>query len=680
MKNFYTNVVKNRNLVIMVFLALVVVSLLLKPLVKVNYDINDYLPAGTHSTVSLEKMTDEFEGDIPNARVMVRGVTIPEALAYKEAIKAVEGVSGVTWLDDAADIRVSLSHIDKEQVEAYYKYNNALFSVSIDEDHRISAINAIREIIGEENAMTGTAVSIVETTASTEKEIPVISLISVIFVLLVLAFTTTSWVIPVLVLIGIGVAIALNGGTNLLFGEISFITNAAGSILQLAVSLDYSVFLIHRFEACRKENDDPEMAMVDALCKSTKSILSSGLTTVIGFLSLALMRFLVGPDLGFALAKGVAIGLITVFVFMPALILFTYKWMDKTRHRSFVPDVQGLGKLVRRVTVPMTLVFVIVMIPAFLASNSNEFYYGSSKIFAEGTTYGDDSAAIEEIFGKNDTYVLLVPSGDTATQTDLSDALRALPEVTGIISFVDAAGAEIPMSYLDEKTLAQLDSGDYSRMVISVSIPYEGVDTFALVESIREIADAHYPDAYYLAGQGVSTYDLMLTITSDMLKVNLLAICAVFLILLLTMRSVWLPVILVLSIETAVWLNLAVPYFSDKVVFYIAYLIISAIQLGATVDYAILMTDRYIENRGRLEKKDALLRTVSDVTVSILTSGSVLTAVGLLMGYISTNGLLAQLGIFIGRGAIFSTAIVFFVLPGLLYMLDSRYMNKKTHV
>ena len=216
-------------------------------------------------------------------------------------------------------------------------------------------------------------------------------------------------------------------------------------------------------------------------------------------------------------------------------------------------------------------------------------------------------------------------------------------------------------------------------MVLSVDVPYEGDETFSLVEQIRAVAQKYYPDSYYLAGEGVSTYDLMDTITSDMVKVNLLAIGAVFLVLLLTLRSVFLPLILVLSIETAIWLNLSVPYFMGRPIFYIAYLIISTIQLGATVDYAILMTDRYRENRRTLDRKASVVKTISDVTVSILTSGSALTVVGLLLGFISSNELLAQLGIFIGRGAIFSLTIVLFVLPGLLSLFDGLVTGSRKH-
>lgn len=677
MRAFYSGTVKHRKLVLILFLICFAVCLVLQNFVSVNYNMNDYLPSDAKSTVALEVMQDEFDGGIPNARIMVRNVTIPEALEYKEKIEAVEGVTDVTWLDDAVNIQIPIAMLDLDTVENYYKDNTALFSVTIEKEYRIDAVSAIREIIGEDNAMTGSAVSTAVATTNTVSEIQKITIIAVLFVLIVLILTTTSWLEPIVILIGLGIAIILNNGTNLIFGEISFVTNAAGSILQLAVSLDYSVFLIHRFEECRKETDDVNQAMINALCRSTTSILSSGLTTVIGFLALVLMQFQIGPDLGLALAKGIAISLITVFLFMPALILTTYQWLDKTKHRSFMPSFKGFGKLVRKLAIPMICIFIILIVPSYLSSNANSYYYGSSQIYGEGTTYGRDKTEIESVFGKNDTYVLLVPAGSNATEIELSRELQTLPKVTSILSYVDTVGAEIPNEYLDDDTLSLLRSEHYSRFVITVDADFEGDKTFSLVEQIREIADKYYPDETYLAGEGVSTYDLMDTITADMTKVNLLAIGAVFLVLLLTMKSVIVPIILVLCIETAIWINLAVPYFSGSTVHYIAYLIISSVQLGATVDYAILMTDRYKENRALLRKKEAVVQTISDVSVSILTSGSTLTAVGLLLGYISSNTLLSQLGIFIGRGAIFSLAIVLLVLPGLLMMLDRLIIHKK---
>ena len=360
----------------------------------------------------------------------------------------------------------------------------------------------------------------------------------------------------------------------------------------------------------------------------------------------------------------------TVFVFMPALILSTHKIVERLRHKNFLPDLHPFGRLASRTMFPLVCIFAVAILPSYLASNSNSFYYGASEIFGPETQLGADRQAIEAVFGKNGTYVLMVPDGSPANERALSDALHKLPAVKSILSYTDTVGSEIPTAYLDEKTLSQLVSDDYTRMVLTVEVDDEGEAAFALVEQIRRAAEELYPGSSYLAGKGVSTYDLMDFTTADMVKVNLIAIGAVFVVLLFSLKSLLLPVILALAIETAIWINLAVPYFCDSVIFYISYLIISSVQLGATVDYAILFTDRYMEYRQTMGKRDSAVQTVSSVTVSILTSGTLLTVVGFLLGYISTHGILSQLGIFLGRGTLLSMIIVLFVLPGMLYLFD----------
>ena len=361
-------------------------------------------------------------------------------------------------------------------LETYYKDGSALFSVTIAKEKRITAVDAIRQIIGDDNAMTGSAVSTAVATTSTVSEISTIAAIAVAFVLLVLLLTTTSFAEPFLVLAGLGVAVIINAGSNLMFGEISFVTNAAGSILQLAVSLDYSVFLLHRFAECRQTTTDPKDAMVEALTMSATSILSSGLTTVIGFLALCLMQFRIGPDLGLALAKGVALSLITVFTFMPALILKTYKIIDKTEHRSFMPSFQGFGRFVSRVMLLMVLVFAILIVPCYLASNANSFYYGASHIFG------------------------------SATQMELSQALRDIPQVRSILSYVDTVGAAIPEQYLDSGTLSKLNSDSYTRMVLTMDAAYEGLCT-AAAAALNSQLEANGMDAVTLTP---STYSAVL--------------------------------------------------------------------------------------------------------------------------------------------------------------------------
>ena len=678
-KGFFAAVVRRRRRVLALYAAAAVLCALLSLLVSVNYDINDYLPPDAPSTIAIDVMEEAFGGGIPNVRAMVRDVTVPEALAYKQQIARVEGVTSVTWLDDVADVTVPLEMQDPDTVAAYYKDGAALFTITVSDDQRAEAVAAIDALLGDAGALTGSAVSTAAATNSTVVEVAKIAAIAVLYVVFILALTTASWAEPVLIMLGMGAAILINNGTNLIFGEISFVTSAAGSILQLAVSLDYSVFLIHRFAEVRaaRPGAAPGDCMVEALTKSASSILSSGLTTVIGFAALVLMQFQIGPDLGLALAKGVAFSLLTVFTFVPALVVTALPWMDKTHHKPLLPSFTGFGRLVSRIMLPMVAVLAVIMVPSYLASNANAYYYGAGHMFAADTEVGRDTEAIEAVFGQSDTYVLLVPAGDTATQSELSAALRALPQVTGIISYVDTAGSEIPPGFLDDATLAQLVSGDTTRMVLSVAADYEGDAAFALVEQVRAIAQQYYPDSWYLAGQGVSTYDLMDTITGDMAMVNFVAIAAVFLVLLVLERSLILPIVLVLCIETAIWFNLALPYFTGTVVFYIAYLIISSVQLGATVDYAILFSDRYREYRQTLDKKPAIVATVATVTTSVLTTGSGLAVVGFLMGAISSNQLLAQLGNFLGVGSLASLTIVLLALPGILYLIDPLIVHKQ---
>lgn len=686
MRKLYESIVNHKKTVIVAFVMAMIVSAVCSTMVNVNYDINDYLPDGTASTVALDTMNEEYDMSIPNARVMVSNLTVAQALEMKQKLSEIEGVEDVTWLDDVIDTDIPLETADKDTVENYYKDNKALFTVTINEHTRIETVNAIRDLIGDDNSMAGAAINTAIAAQATNKEVKNIIFLVIPICLAVLFLTSSSWIEPILLLGSIGVAILLNKGSNLMFGTISFVTNAAGGVLQLAVSMDYSIFLLHRFQEMREEGQAPKEAMINALCKSTGSILSSGLTTVIGFAALILMRFKIGPDMGLAMAKAIFLSLITVFVLFPVVLLYCYPLIDKTKHKSFLPDFGKFGQFVTKLMVPAVLVFVLFIIPCNLGQKENFFSYGSSQIFSTDTQIGRDTKIIEDTFGKSNNLVLMVPKGDLEKETELSKKLHDMPEVTSILSYVDNAGAEVPMDYVDNETLSKLISDNYSRLVLTVDADFEGEKTFNLIEEIRSLAKSYYGDKYLLAGESASTYDLMDTITKDNDRVNLIAIGAVFVVLLLSMKSITIPVILVLAIETAIWINLSVPYFTNDFVFYIAYLIISSVQLGATVDYAILLTSRYMEVRETASKKKTIVETLRSTTVSIMTSASILTIAGLLLWKISTHGILSQLGHLLARGTALSTLIVLFVIPGMLYVFDGliqkttvgvKFFNKK---
>ena len=604
MENIFRKIVGHKKTIIVTFLIAVIICFISGNFVSVNYDMNDYLPEDTQSTVSINVMEEEFGGDVANARVMVSNLTIPKALEIKEKLLKIDGVSDVTWLDDVANIKEPLETLDNEIIEGYYKDNAALFTLTVDEEKREEAVNSIRELIGDDNAMAGSIINTVVAADATTKEVSQIILFIIPICLIILAITTTSWFEPILFMITIGIAMVLHKGSNFLFGEISFVTNAAGNVLQLAVSMDYAIFLLHRFADFRKEGLDAEEAMVQASVNSVGSIFSSGITTVIGFAALILMRFKIGPDMGIVMAKAIALSLITVLVLLPVLTLYCYKIIDKTKHRAFLPKFHKFSKLISKVMIPVSLVFIFIIAPAYLAQKNNSFYYGSSKIFNESTQLGRDTALIEDTFGKSNMAVLMVPKGDFATETKLSNELKSIPQISSIISYVDKAGAKVPMEYLDEETLSKLISENYSRMVINIKADFEGDETFSIIENIRSIAQKYYGDSYLLAGESVSTYDLMDTVTADNIRVNLIAVGSIFIVLLIAFKSLLMPVILVLAIETAIWINLGIPYFVGNSLYYIAYLIISSIQLGATVDYAILLSNSYVENRKLYNKKE----------------------------------------------------------------------------
>lgn len=680
MDHYTKFILKHRKMIIIVFLIVTVICAGLSTLVGVNYNFADYLPKDAPSTNALNVMEEEYSQPIPNMRVVVYDVSIPDALEYKEKIEKAEGVKEVTWLDDSIDIYEPLELADQDTVETWYKNSDALFSVTVssDEKEKKAAVDAIREIIGDDNAMSGTAVTDVLSPVHTSQEIQKIMLIALPIVFIILLLTTTSWFEPVLFMITIGVAIMLNRGTNLIFGEISFVTNAAGSVLQLAVSMDYSIFLLHRFAENRQEGGNVQDAMMKAVKQSMGSVLSSGLTTVTGFAALILMRFRIGPDMGYVMAKAIVFSLICVLCFLPALAISTYKLIDKTRHRAFWPDFHKFAKAVLKVRIPALILAVLLLIPCYIAQGKNDFLYGSSRVYSTNETQmGRDLLAIEDEYGPSNPLVILVPKGDISKEQQLNDALKADPDVTSVISYVNTVGASIPEDFVPEESLSQLYSEHYSRFVVSLDTE-EVEDGWAdKVDELHTICEKYYGDETLIAGDLASTEDLKDTITVDNTRVNILAILFVFVILVLNFKSVSIPVILTLVIELSIWINLSVPYLQSTTLHYIGYLIISSVQLGATIDYAILLTGRYMDERKTKKRKDAAIESIRACVLSLFTSAIILTIAGSVLGAISTNLVLSQLGILVGRGAVISFILVLFVLPALLMIFD-RLIEKTT--
>lgn len=677
MQKVFYKMLNHRKLVIILFCVLAAVSMILSTQVKVNYNIVDYLPEQAPSTIAMDKMNEVYEQAIPNIRVMVRDVSVPEALEYKQEIAGVEGVDDIAWLDDQVNIKQPLETLDKDTIKDWYVENNALFQVTIDEEKQKDVLEEIRDIIGEEGAVSGNPVDTVNAQVTSDAEVSKMVGIIIPLIFVILFLTTSSWLEPFLFMTVIGIAIALNLGTNLILGEISFITKTTGMILQLACSMDYAIFLLDSFQEERKRYENPQKAMSVALKKSLKSILSSGLTTIVGFAALCVMQLQIGPDMGIVLAKGIVLSLLATLIFMPCLTLMCYKWIDKTRHRSIMPTFQKFGKRASKIKGLIAAIVFIIIVPCFLGQSKISFNYGVSGMVSPDSKVAEDKNAINDIFGESTIFAIMVPNDKVAVQQEFNDELKNLPEVSQVLSYVETVGKTIPDNFLPKSDVSLLTTADFTRFVVTARLPSESEKTFEFAQKLRDVSETYFEEEYYLAGESANVYDMKLTITDDSVKVNLIAIGAIAVILLIMLKSFSLPIFLLLTIESSVYINIAVPYFTGQTLNYIGYLIITSIQLGATVDYAILFTNRYLDNRKLFHKKTAIPRTISETAGSIFTSGAILTTAGLVLGIVSSNVVISQLGVLIARGAILSVVLVLVFLPALLSIFD-KFIGKTT--
>lgn len=676
MKKLVSFAIKHKSMVITVFLIASLISIFSQSLVKINYDLAEYLPSDTPSTKAIEIMSEEFKEEIFNITIMLPESSVPEALAMKQKLIQVDEVESIFWIDDYVDVTLPIEVAPKELVNQYYKDQNALFMVTVKTDNYPPVLSHLQDLVTEGH-ISGNMVSLAMAQNSTQSEIGQIMIFVIPLVAIVLILATHSWLEPILMLTAIGVGILINMGTNLLLGEISFLTQAVAAILQLAVSMDYAIFLLHKFSDYRDKYETTEEAMKQATINSLPTLLASSITTFIGFLALTLMRFKIGPDMGLVLAKGVFFSLISVLFLLPCITIYFVKYIDKTTHRSFLPSFDSLAKFIFKIGPIVMIIIGLMAVPAFLAQRKNNFMYGMGDFQALSREEIDHNAIIE-VYGEETQMVILVPKGQWAKEIELINQLEAYPEVKSVMSYVTMIGPNIPYQLLPENQIASLLSENYSRIILQVVSAQEGPHAFELVKRVRSTIDLVYPDEEtHLVGNSVVTYDMAQTIQADDIVVNGLAVLAIFLTILFTFKSLSVPVILVLAIEISIWINLSFPYFLQSPLNYIGYLIISTVQLGATVDYGVLFTQNYLEHRQTMEKKEALLKTISQSAQSILPPAIILTVTGFILGFISTISIVSELGWTLGRGALLSFLLVMFFVPAMYYSFD-KLVDKTT--
>lgn len=664
-----------------VFVIAVLLSMLAAPFVNINYDLTRYLPDTVQSKAGLDLMEEKF-GYPGTGRVMIEDVTLYEAKQYKDKLEKVDGVDQIMWLDTGTDVFSSDAFINFNSIDDYYKDGSAVMDIVFekgDTSRKTSrAIDAMQEITGEKGHYVGMAVQNKSLAENVTKEMKLILTLGVLMIFIILCLTTNSWFEPVLYLIVMGVAILINKGTNIFLGEISFLTNSVSAVLQLAVSMDYSIFLIHAFTREKNKGLDQMTALTNAINEALNSIFASSLTTIVGFIVLAFMKFNIGFDMGIVLAKGIIFSLLTVVFFMPAMILRLTPMIEKTGHRSFMPGFDKLSRGIYRIRYGVLIFVAIFVIPAYTAQNMNHFLFGNDAVGAsEGTKVYDDEQLINAKFGRSNMMMALVPNTSLIDEKAFTDEVEALAYTKSVTSMAGSLPDGVPEEFLPKSITEQLHKNDYSRILIYVRSKGESKLAYQCSDEIQALMKKYYPENSYLVGTTPSTQDIETTITKDYSRVNVLSLLGIFFVVMFSFKSVAIPVIIMIPIEVAIFINMAVPYIKGDTMIFMGYIIVSCIQLGATVDYAILTTNNYLECRKQAEKREAAIQALNMSIPAILTSGSILTIVGYILYNISSVAAIGDLGHLIGRGAWMSMLLVCTLLPAFLVLFDNILMDNE---
>ncbi len=672
-------IVRYREKIMSVFLLLAVICGFCIPFIKVNYDLTAYLPDDMISKKAIDIMEEEF-GYPGTARIMIENVTPYEAQLYKEMLENVDGVDMVSWI--SSDVYMSGEFIDIAGQTDYYKDNCAVMDVTFTggdtSELTNGALDEISAILGEKGHYGGPAVENKSLQETLNVQIAIITVIAIVLIFFILCATTDSWAEPFLFLIVMGVAIVINMGTNILRGEISFISNSVAAVLQLAISIDYSIFLLHTFMREKEKEPDKEKAMANSIRHAAVSVLSSGMTTFVGFMALFFMHFLIGQDLGFVLGKSIISSIVTVLLFMPALILRFDSLIERTQHKIIMPSFKRASQVVFRLRYVVVAFIAVVFLPTYLMQNSNVNTYGNSALGAsEGTVVYDDEQLIESKFGRSNLYLVMVPNGSPVTERELAGELKELYYVRSVTALADILPRGVPEQIVPSSVTDLLRKEHYTRMLVFTRTKSESDLAFETSDEIQAIVKAYYPDNAYVVGNTPSTQDLKVICDADYAMVNAFSLVGVALVVILAFQSLLLAVVAIVPISAAICINLAIPYLQGRVFMFAAMVVVSCIQLGATVDYSILLINNYLDRREKMKPKKAALGALQASMLSILTSGTILTVAGYAIYFVVSVEAIKDIGHMLGRGAILSMGFVLLAVPGLMTMLDKQIMKER---
>lgn len=642
---------------------------------RINYDVLTYLPEDIETMQGQEIMTNDF-GIGAFSMLMVDGMEDKEIVKLKEKVEKVDGVENVLWYDSLADISVPQSVLPSKLYDEYNTEDGTMMAVFFKDgtssDETMKAITEIRKITGEQCFLSGMSAIVEDTKELAEKETPLYVLIAVALSALVLAITMESIFVPVLFLLSIGIAIVYNLGTNVFFGEISYITKALAAVLQLGVTMDYSIFLMHSYQEQQvRYNGDKERAMAHAISQTFSSVIGSSVTTVAGFIALCFMSFTLGKDIGIVMAKGVIFGVLVCVTVLPSMILCCDKLIEKTKHKPLLPDIGRISDKVTKRYVIYVVAFVILLFPAIYGNNHTGVYYNLDESLPKNLPSVIANTKLKEDYNMNTTHMILVDSSVAGSDVKkMSQEIEKVDGVKWVLGLDNLVGSGVPADMFPESVTGMLKNDKYQLLMVNSTYKVATDKVNKQIEQIDKIMDK-YDKGAMLVGEGPLTKDLINITDTDFKRVSAVSIGIVFVIILLLFKSVTIPVILVGVIEFAIFVNMGIPFYTGTKLPFVASIVIGTIQLGATVDYAILMTTRYQRERSRgAGKFDAITTAHKFSAQSIIVSALSFFAATIGVGLYSNIDMISSLCILMARGALISMVVVVLILPSLFMVFD----------
>lgn len=647
---------------------------------RVNYDILSYLPKDIETMVGQDILVDQF-GTGAFSLYVVEGMEDKEVSALKSKIENVDHVSKVIWYDSFADLSVPKDMLPEKLYDAFNNDDKdatmmaIIFDDTTSADETMDAIEEIRKISDKQCFLSGMSAVVVDTKKLSEKETPIYVLIAVILSSIILAITMDSIMIPVLFLASIGMAIACNLGSNIFMGQVSYITKALAAVLQLGVTMDYSIFLWHSYKAQQKEYTDKKEAMAHAIAETISSVVGSSITTVAGFVALCFMSFTLGLDLGIVMAKGVVFGVIACVTILPSLILVFDKAIEKTTHKVILPEFKGVGKFIAKHYRIFLVLFVIILIPAIYGYNHTKVYYKLDSSLPDSLESVQANKELAEAFNMNSTHMILVTNdqSDKDTRNMMSD-IENIDGVKFCLGLDSIIGSGIPSNFIPSEVTEALKSDEWQLILVGSEYEVASDEVNNQCTEIEKTIDS-YNEKNMLVGEAPCTKDLIKITDKDFASVSTVSIGAIFIIILCVFGSLSLPIVLVAVIEFAIFINMGIPCFTGTELPFIASIVIGTIQLGATVDYAILMTTKYKRNRlGGYRKFDAVAAACQESVQSIVVSALSFFAATFGVGLYSDIDMISALCTLMARGALISMCAVILMLPSALMLFDKIIM------